>query len=151
MWLSNPRCTTLHVWHTGHLQYTILWHCRWLWLDIILSHSIFKYGIYISRFRSVEVITLASHARGPGFDPQRNHILFVFILMYCTGKCATDVPFYDCATLVLWQCVPQICNQLVCHTHDQLVCNRCAQLVITHTYGKTVLLPWPQCLLVYGK
>ena len=25
-------------------------------------------------FRSVVVITLASHARGPGFDPQRNHI-----------------------------------------------------------------------------
>ena len=25
-------------------------------------------------FNSVVVITLASHARGPGFDPQRNHI-----------------------------------------------------------------------------
>ena len=26
-------------------------------------------------FRSVVVITLASHARGPGFEPQRNQIL----------------------------------------------------------------------------
>ena len=25
-------------------------------------------------FRSVVVITLASHARGPGFDPQRNQL-----------------------------------------------------------------------------
>ena len=28
------------------------------------------------RFGSVVVITLASHARGPGFDPQPNHKSF---------------------------------------------------------------------------
>ena len=30
----------------------------------------------LSWFRSVVAITLASHARGPGFEPQRNHIIF---------------------------------------------------------------------------
>ena len=30
------------------------------------------------RFRSVVVITSASHAEGPGFEPQRNHRVFVF-------------------------------------------------------------------------
>ena len=31
-------------------------------------------------FRSVVVITLASHARGPGFEPQRKHVLFSCIM-----------------------------------------------------------------------
>ena len=29
----------------------------------------------VEGFRSVVVITLASHARGPGFEPQRNQLL----------------------------------------------------------------------------
>ena len=31
-----------------------------------------KFVILSHRFRSVVVITLASHARGPGFEPRRN-------------------------------------------------------------------------------
>ena len=32
-----------------------------------------------SWFRSIAVITLSSHARGPGFDPQRNHLHYSFV------------------------------------------------------------------------
>ena len=32
------------------------------------------------RFRSVVVITLASHARGPGFEPQRNLVYFIKVI-----------------------------------------------------------------------
>ena len=33
-------------------------------------------------FRSVVVITLASHARGPGFDPQRNQLVCFFVVFF---------------------------------------------------------------------
>ena len=36
----------------------------------------------LKRFGSVVVITLASHARGPGFNPQPNQSIFIFLFFY---------------------------------------------------------------------
>ena len=56
--------------------------------QLVQSHVSFKNGIVESsqftsrvRFRSVVVITCASHAQGPRFEPERNHLPF-FILFF---------------------------------------------------------------------
>ena len=54
-----------------------------MWLLVILSSIdddvqklTWTLGGCLHRFNGVVVITLASHARGPGFDPQLNLVLF---------------------------------------------------------------------------
>ena len=58
----------------------------WISIHELRVGQISLYVVSIShmyeRFRSVVVITLASHARGPGFDPQRNQNFSHFIQIY---------------------------------------------------------------------
>ena len=51
----------------------------------------------VNWFRSVVVITLASHARGPGFEPQRNHFSFDYD---ATFRFKYDVDFYTFLCLI---------------------------------------------------
>ena len=39
------------------------------------------YPLVANRFSSVVVITFASHAKGPGFDPQLNHYFFSSVVL----------------------------------------------------------------------
>ena len=47
--------------------------CFWIVLHMLAQIAVNQTSM---RFSSVVVITLASHARGPGFDPQLNHKSF---------------------------------------------------------------------------
>ena len=53
------------------------------------------HGIKITCFRSVVVITLASHARGPGFEPQRKHVLFICVNLIKNTRSWNLVKFID--------------------------------------------------------
>ena len=71
------------------------------------------------RFRSVVVITLASHARGPGFEPQRNHFIFSYFFF------SSLYPFILPMNVRIWKKMERTMDKVVFY----LIAPKCFRIV----------------------
>ena len=70
-----------------HLTLTMPIHCALTLVDPHRAYTLYTHPICHLCFCSVVVITCASHAQGPRFDPEQKQFLFFFLSCLTNGFC----------------------------------------------------------------